>query len=168
MPRKKSTTPATPRVDIGQKDTKGDRRKRKGKRSVNKSTTSPKSIKFRKQAAEAVEYRVMGYTFAEIGEAMKFDASYAFRLVDWAMKETIEEPVKRLRDIMRRRLEKMQTGVLDKAFEGEVDAQDQVRRNMELQAKLDGLFAPNKVEHSGEVAGGGTAVFVISEADAKL
>ncbi|WP_024517054.1 hypothetical protein [Bradyrhizobium sp. Tv2a-2] len=161
MPRKKGDP------KVGEKGLDRDRRLRRGKRTTKTSTTSPRSIEFRKKAAEALEYRKMGYTFEKIGEEMGFDGSYAYRLIKWSMDNMVAEPLEDLRKMMRVRIEEMMVGVLDKAFAGDVEAQEQVRRNMELQAKLDGLFAPNKVEHSGEV-GGGNPVFILSPADAKL
>jgi hypothetical protein len=145
-----------------------DKRKRRGKRTTKNSTTSPRSIRFRRQAAEAIDYRLLGYTFEQIGKEMGFDKSYAYRLVDWAMTETVAEPVERLRKIMRMRLEAMMTGVMDKAISGDGEAQDHARRTMEIQAKLDGLFAPTKLEHSGEVQGGQPVIVQISVDDAKV
>lgn len=148
---------------------KGDRRRRKGKRTVKLSTTSPKEIAYRKKVADALEYRKLGYTYEKIGEEMGCDGAYVYRLVKWGMDNMVAEPAEDLRKIMRARIEEMMVGLLDKAFAGEIDAQEAVRKNMELQAKLDGLFAPTstKIEHSGEVQGG-QPIFILSADDAAL
>jgi hypothetical protein len=149
-----------------------DRRRRKGKKTVKNSSTAPRKLiitaKFRKQSAEAIQYRLMGYTFTQIGEEMKVDPAYAHRLVKWAMDTQPVEGADELRALMSQRLEMMLVGTLDRAFEGDSEAQDQSRRTMEFFAKLNGLYKPQKVEHSGEVQGGGNAVFIISETDARL
>jgi hypothetical protein len=148
-----------------------DKRKRKGKNTVKNSTTSPRKIavtaNFKKKAEEAIQYRMLGYTFVQIGAEMKCDPGFANKLVKWAMEREPVTGAEELRALMSSRLEMMLTGTLDRAFEGDAEAQDQARRTMEFYAKLNGLYAPQKVEHSGEVAGG-NAVFVISEVDAKL
>ena len=150
-------------------DMRGDRRRRKGKRTTKTSTTSPREIAYREKVSRALEYRKLGYTYEQIGSELKVDPAYAYRLVKWGLDNMIAEPAEDLRKVMRARIEEMMVGLLDKAFAGEIDAQDAVRKNMELQAKLDGLFAPTstKVEHSGEVQGG-QPIFVLSAADAKL
>jgi hypothetical protein len=158
---------------VGPKKYKGkDKRLRKGKRTVKNSTTAPRRLAitaaFRKKAAEAVEYRLMGYTFAQIGEAMGFDQSYAYRLVNWSLENTPIENAVELRAIQSKRLETMNSAILSDAFEGNSEAMDQARRNIDLFCRINGLFAPTKVEHSGEIEGGVQPIFIISEIDAKL
>ncbi|UGY23740.1 hypothetical protein HU675_0038305 [Bradyrhizobium septentrionale] len=149
-----------------------DRRRKKGKKTVKNSSTSPREIAvtaaFKRKAEEAVQYRLQGYTFQQIGEELKVNRTYAYKLVRYAMESQPIEGVEELRSLMAARLEMMLTATLADAFEGDSERMDQARRTMEFQAKLLGLYAPQKVEHSGEVAGGAQPVFVISAADAKL
>ncbi|SHG90979.1 hypothetical protein [Bradyrhizobium erythrophlei] len=149
-----------------------DGRKRKGKRTTKNSSTAPRKLvitaRFREKAAEAVQYRLLGYKFQQIADEMKIDIAYAHRLVKWAKDREPVEGAAELKALMSDRLEMMLTGTLGNAFEGDSEAQEQSRRTMEIQAKLHGLYAAQKLEHSGEVAGGGTSVIVISSDDAKL
>jgi hypothetical protein len=151
---------------------KKDRRRRGGKRTVKNSTTSPRKIqitkRFREQAQLAVEYRLQGYTFRQIGEEMKCDHGYVYRLVRWAMDQNPIEGVEELRAIQAARLEMMQAAVLANAFDGDAEAQDQARRNMDQYCRLLGLNKPQQVEHSGAIEGGGQAVFIITPEDASL
>jgi hypothetical protein len=160
-----------PRKEFQRPDGAPDGRKKKGKRTTKNSTTSPRKLaitaRFKQQAEDAIQYRLLGYTFKQISDEMKLDIAYCHRLVKWAMEREPVEGVDALRELMSSRLDMMLTGTLDRAFEGDAEAQDQARRTMELYAKLNGLFKPVKVEHSGEVDGG-NAVFIISETDAKL
>jgi hypothetical protein len=149
-----------------------DGRKRKGKRTVKNSATAPRKLvitkQFKAKAAEAVQYRLLGYTFQQIGEEMKVDPAYAYRLVKWAKDREPVEGADEMKATMSQRLEMMLTGTLGNAFEGDSEAQEQSRRTMDQQAKLHGLYATQKIEHSGEVAGGSPSVIIISADDAKL
>jgi hypothetical protein len=150
-----------------------DGRKGGGKSTVKNSSTSPRKImitaKFKKQAEEAVQYRLLGYTYGQIGAEMKCDPSYANRLVKWAMNSQPVDGVEELRQLQSNRIEAMLSAVLDRAIsEGDGDAQDHARKSIELLAKLNGLFKPVEVKHSGEIEGGGTTVFIITPEDAKL
>lgn len=149
-----------------------DGRKRKGKRTVKNSSTAPRKIvitaNFKKKAEEAIQYRLLGYTFKQIAAEMKIDVAYAHRLVKWAMEREPVEGADELRALMSARLEMMNVSVLDRAFEGDAEAQDQARRNMDMYLKVNGLAKPVQIEHSGEIAGGGPAIIVISQDDAKL
>lgn len=151
---------------------KKDRRKRRGKRTTKESTTSPRRImitkRFRQQAEEAVTYRLQGYTFQQIGEEMKCDRSHVYRLVRWAMDQNPVEGVEELRAIQATRLEMMQSSVMADAFEGNAEAQDQVRRNMDMYCKLLGLNKPQEIKHSGEIEGNQQAIFIITPEDAEL
>jgi len=149
-----------------------DKRKRKQKRTTKTASTSARRIvktkKFIAQVEQAVEFRLLGYSFAQIGKEMGFDQSYAYRLVNWAMQQVPSEGVDQLRALQTNRLEAMLSGIMDKAIGGDGEAADQCLRIMEMFNKLHGLHAAQKLEHSGEVQGGGNPVFIISEADARL
>lgn len=146
-----------------------DRRKAyKRKSTVKQSTTSPRAIKARAKWLEALEYRKLGYSFHEIAKEMKITPSGAYRMVRCAMDEIISESVEDLRQMQSTRLEAMMTGFMDKAIAGDGEATETCLRIMEQFNRLHGLLAAQKLEHSGEVQGGGNSVFIISEADAKL
>jgi len=150
-----------------------DKRKRKGRKStVKNSTTAPRKIlitaKFKQRAEEAVGYRMMGYTFVQIGDAMKVDPAYANRLVQWSLDREPVQGADQLRARMSSQLEMMMSATLENAFAGDSEAQDQSRKTMELYAKLNALYAPPpvRVEHTGE--DGGPITFVIRPEDANL
>jgi hypothetical protein len=69
--------PAAPKKRRGRPPGAPDRRKRKDRKStVKNSTTSPRKIvktkKFLADVETALEYRIMGYTFAQISKEMGF------------------------------------------------------------------------------------------------
>ncbi len=160
-------TPDIPERQVGPTPL-AQRKGRRRRRTTKNADTSPANIRFRERVKEALEYRKLGYTFQEIADEMKFDVSYAYRLVKWGMDQITAEPAEDLKKMQSMRLEAMMTGVMDKAIAGDAEATQTCLNVMEMFNKLHGLLAAQKLEHSGEVQGGGNTVFIISEADAKL
>jgi hypothetical protein len=140
--------PAAPKKRRGRPPGAPDRRKRKGRKStVKNSTTSPRKIvktkKFVADVETALEYRIMGYTFAQISKEMGFKpgSGYAHRLVDWALSQVPSESVERLRAVQTHRLEAVLTGFIDKAIGGDAEAAETCLRVMDQFNKLHGLLA---------------------------
>jgi hypothetical protein len=149
---------------IALKDRKGKARKR----SVKNSDTSPVTIRFRERAKEALDYRKQGYTFPEIGKVMKCDASYAHRMVKWAMDQILAVSVDEYRHLQNQRLDALLTAVMAAAVSGDVPALQNALKVMAEQSKLNGLYAPTKLEHSGEITNSGPPIFIIRQEDADL
>lgn len=150
----------------------GDKRLRKGKRTVNNCSTSPRKILQTKatieKAKQAVEYRLLGYTYRQIGEEMGIDLTRAYQLVNWAMGQVPSESVEELRGMQTARLESMLSSMMDKAIAGDAEAQNQSLRIMDMLNKLHGLLAAQRLEHSGEVQGAGPVIVNINGDDARL
>lgn len=142
--------------------------KRKGRRSVKNSSTSPASIKFRENVRAVLEYRKQGFTFEQIGREMHFGGSYACRLAKWGLDEIITPSVEDYRKLQNARLDDLLSAVYSNAIQGDAEAIGCSLKIIDMASKLNGLFAAQKMEHSGEVKGGTQTIFVISEDDAKL
>lgn len=117
------------------------------------SKTSPRAIAIAKKRGEALEYRLAGWSFRAIGEAMGCSAQRAYVLVEEALKATLNDPAETVRTLELVRLDEMMIGAFDAAKNGDGAAVDRVLKIMDRRAKLLGLDAPEKHEVAG--AGGG-------------
>lgn len=103
----------------------------------------------RQREAEVLRLRKAGFTFAAIAEALQFyDASGAKKAYDRAMQATIQQPADELRVLQRERLDDLLAGIWEKATKGDTWSVDRVLAIMDRQARLDGLDAPSRVNHT--------------------
>jgi len=123
----------------------GRKRSREPKSSVRRVRATVKQLK-------AMELRIAGHTLEEIAQKLRYkDASSAYRAIMAGMIKTIQEPADELRKVHIARCEKMISGKWDDATTGDDDAIQSVLRIMKREAKLLGLDAPEKREHSGTI-----------------
>jgi hypothetical protein len=132
---------------------KVDGRKAKGKRKRGKGMLGVKEVETVQKMAEALDYRLQSYSFAEIGEAMGVSTTRAYELVDMALKQTIHETADKVRQMELRRLDKMTPKMMEFAVQGDPKAVDSVIKIMDRRAKLLGLDGPSKHEHTGKDGG---------------
>lgn len=118
-----------------------------------KRRTSAKDILQAKKRDEALAYRLQGYTYAEIGEAMHCSRPHALRLVEAAMAAIPAENVEQLRVMEAQRLDRLQAAHFASAIEGDFNATTIVLRIMERRARLLGLDAPQRSEVTGKNGG---------------
>lgn len=103
------------------------------------------------RAAQAVELRIAGYTYARIAAALQFaNPSSAKKAVDRALSAETESQVK-ARDALRKlhnlRIERLIQGLWSAAAtKGDVKAAAAIKGLLERQAKLNGLDAPINVQ----------------------
>jgi len=106
--------------------------------------------------ADAVALKVGGNTYDEIAIALGYaHRSAARKAVQSGLAETLHDAgTEELRQIEHERLEKLHSSRWPKALEGDGDESDDayalVLRTMERRAKLLGLDAPVKLQHSGD------------------
>lgn len=126
----------------GQKNTPGTAKK-----------TSPAMLRRQERIAEAMDYRRRGYSFVRIGEAMKCDPSTAYDMVRAGLDQLIREPAEEVRNMELERLDEMQAGVYGAAVGGDLQAIQTMLKLQERRAKLLGVDAPEKREHTGKDGG---------------
>ena len=103
---------------------------------------SPRAIAVAQKRAQAMEYRLQGRTFFDIGKALGVTPGRAHQLVDEALAATLQEPAGHLRALALARLEAVMTGVFGKAVNGDTKAVTIVLKIIDRQAKLLGLYEP--------------------------
>lgn len=112
--------------------------------------TKPSAIKTAQRQAEAMGFRLQGYTYEQISEAMKCSRTYAYKLVAEGLAAIPVENAEELRRIESERLDRMQTAFFSNATEGDLNAANMVLRIMERRARLMGLDAPERKELTGK------------------
>lgn len=110
-------------------------------RGIN-SVTSPKSVLAVEREAEAIQLRISGATFEEIGKALNVTTEGARQALIRALEKTQEETkagAEYLRELERLRLERMVMSAMPQALGGVLDAISQVRQLSESIRRLLGL-----------------------------
>jgi DNA-binding transcriptional MerR regulator len=97
----------------------------------------------------AVELRSAGVTYDEIAKALGYsNRKGAWKAVDAALKKTLREATEALREIERERLDQMLKAIWQRVLKGEPKAIEVALRISERRARLDGLDAPKKLDHT--------------------
>ncbi|MEM0953315.1 MAG: hypothetical protein AAGI24_04165 [Pseudomonadota bacterium] len=97
---------------------------------------------------QALEMRKMGMTYDAIAKQLEITPSAAHKAVRKALEQVqrlSDETAEELRAIELERLNRMQTGLWQKATSGSAQAVDKVLKIMERRSKLLGLDAPTKI-----------------------
>lgn len=104
----------------------------------------------RRRAAQAIELRIAGYTYAAIADSVGYaHASAAQKAVVRALaaeEEAQKGDRQRLRDMHNLRIERLIRAAWTPALKGDVKAVTAIRGLLERQAKLNGLDAPINVK----------------------
>ena len=124
---------------------------RKKNRNPDRETEVARGLATTLRRAEALSYRLQGWSYLQIGEAMGIAKQSAHELVQAALAELYVEPVEDLKKIEAARLDQLQTGHFDNAVAGDVQATATVLQIQARRARLFGLDAPAKQELGGEV-----------------
>lgn len=98
---------------------------------------------------KALDHRLKGLSYREIGEEMGIDRSVAFRYVKEAIKtiqEKYTEKAQALVTLERQKLDRLEVGLIKTTREGDVKAATAMLKIMERRAKLLGLDEPSKSE----------------------
>lgn len=107
----------------------------------NGQKSSPAKLQARQLQLKALELRLQGLSYQEIGERIGRSDTWAYRLVMRAMRETIQEPADKVRELETSRLEKMLARVWPMIEEGNLQAIDRGVRIIEVLAKINGLYS---------------------------
>jgi hypothetical protein len=100
----------------------------------------------------ALELRKAGMGYAEIAKQLGLSSpGNAYRIVKNALKATYREPADDVRKLELERLDRLTMALWKRAQNGEAEAIDRVLKLMDRRAKLLGLDAPEKTEHTGGI-----------------
>lgn len=160
MADKKTNSPKAKVTSVDAEQTKstkakqpqdGDAPKTKGNMKRGESKHSPRRIESVERQAEALEYRKMGLSYAQI--AMKLQLSgpqSAWYCVEAALQRVLRESAEQVRSLELERLDAMFVPVYGNALRGDLMALDKALSIMTRRARLLGLDAPVKQEHTGK------------------
>lgn len=125
------------------------------------SSTSPRRIKaIEEKQLSALEYRKMGYTYAQIAEALGYKSPQgAHEAVKSALLKIIKEPAQDVLALEVERLDALFSKPYQNALAGDLQALGACLSVMARKARLLGLDAPVRQEVSG--AGGGAIQTVV-------
>lgn len=99
----------------------------------------------------ALELRKAGLTLEQIANELGYASkSGAAKALSAALQKTIQEPADELRTLESQRLDALLHSLWNNALSGDTRAIDTCLRVMDRRAKLLGLDAPSKLEHTGE------------------
>ena len=119
---------------------------------TSRSKTAPAIVRAQRNQEKAVEMRIQGWSFAEIGKACGVGKTQAYRYVTKAMIETASRisdlaVVERMLELAR--LDRMQLGIYARAIAGDIQMIDRVLAIMARRAKYLGLDVAVRQETSG-------------------
>lgn len=119
-----------------------------------RSDTTPNRILVQERRRKALEFRKAGWTYAMIASELGVSVQTAGNYVTSAMKELVREPAEGIRDLQRERLLHLLATVWPSAISPKADnhewAVGEVQRIMDRLNLLDGVNAPQTVQHSVE------------------
>lgn len=110
------------------------------KRTTNTATTSPKQIALAERRALVLEYRRQGFSFAEIGGALRISAASAYRDCVVSLADITAEPARDLLELELLRLDELQMAIYGRALDGDLDAINACLKILDQRAKLLGLY----------------------------
>jgi hypothetical protein len=108
-------------------------------------------IKAHDRKLKALELRKNRASYREIGQALGVSAQAAWKLVNKALIETIQDPADDVRRIELESLDKLESRLWQNATDPAVV--DRILKIKETRAKYLGLYAPTKTEQSGPAGG---------------
>jgi hypothetical protein len=138
------------------------------KKSRGESATSPRRIKaVEEKQAQALEYRKMGYSYAQIAQALGYAGPQgAQAAVESALARIIREPAEAVLKLELERLDGMFSKPYQNAIAGDLVAVNSCLAIMARKARLLGLDAPARVDSTVSNGAGGVfkAQVTVSEA----
>ncbi len=107
----------------------------------------PRRVTAQKRREEAVELRMAGLTYKQIGARLGICESAAYKTIMTAMKESLdktEQSTKELRALELLRLDRVQVAIWSRCLNGDLKALDRLDKIMNRRASLLGLNSPTK------------------------
>jgi hypothetical protein len=131
-----------------------------GRRTVNRSRTSPRAVIKALRINEALKLRLQGYTLTQIGEELHRDPADVHRDIMEGLEKLPRDNAEKLRDMELQRLDMMAAAIFPEAvgdaLESQIQALDAMLKIMRQRARYVAVELP-KPESHGPGYGGGTA-----------
>lgn len=122
-----------------------------GRKRAGESKTSIRRLEAVKRQEQALQYRIMGATLAQIAEKLGYaTAQGAACAIESALKRTLQEPADAVRELELTRLDTMLLGLWPAASKGDIAAIGAAMQIMNRRARYLGLDAPEKREVTGK------------------
>ena len=99
----------------------------------------------------ALELRLKGMSYRQIAEQLQIQVGTAHELVNTYLLNAVTEPGEELRTLEVERLDVMLKAIWADVEAGDVKAIDAALKISDRRAKLLGIDAPTKIEHSGSI-----------------
>lgn len=119
-------------------------------RPRNQRRNTPERIDVDKRRAKCLELRASGLSLRAIAAKVGMAHSSVAEAIEAELNELTKEPAERLRTVEVARLDRLLKAMWPKAMKGDVYRVDRCLKIMERRAKLLGLDAPTKQEHTGK------------------
>lgn len=119
-------------------------------RPRNQRRNTPERIDVDKRRAKCLELRASGLSLRAIAAKVGMAHSSVAEAIEAELDELTKEPAEKLRTVELARLDRLLKAMWAKAMKGDVHRVDRCLRIMERRAKLLGLDAPTKQEHTGK------------------
>lgn len=97
---------------------------------------------------EALQMRMMGFSYEAIGKRLRISTSHAHGIVTRALRNAERSSASELREMENQTLNRMQLAIWPKVIEGHLPSIDRALRISEHRRKMNGLDAPQQVEIS--------------------
>lgn len=115
---------------------------------TSKAPNSQGADQNRLRCIQALQLRMGGLSYAQVGEAMGVGTNAARDMIKRALNRAEKVAASDLRALENERLDRLQAAIWTKALNGDLQAVDRVLRISERRARLNGLDAPSSVNIS--------------------
>jgi hypothetical protein len=124
----------------------GERRRRVRKGGASQTANSKQRVTQTAKEAQALALRITGASYAQIAQALGFQSkNAAWKMVESALKKTIQEPADEVRALEVQRLDRWLLNIDAQIRSGSLEALDRGLKIMTRRATLLGLDAPTKM-----------------------
>jgi len=113
---------------------------------------SPDTLEMAMRRKQAMQYRMMGLSYDQIGEKLNINHQTAWNWIDKELKAINIEEAKEVKKLELGRLDAMFIPIYGNAMRGDLQALNGVMQIMNRRAKLLGIDAPVKTESKTEVS----------------
>ena len=120
---------------------------------MTRAKTSAINISQAQRREEALQLRLMGLTFEQIGARLGIKRPSAYALVKKAIESRSAENWERIEEMRQEEVERLRamlTVATSAAIKGDLGGVREVRAISDQLAKLQGLYAPVRQEHTGK------------------
>lgn len=120
----------------------GGERRRAGRNS----TAAVSKVDERARRAQALSFRLAGFTEEQIAERLGISAKGVHELLERILAGAEAQGVKQLRELENSRLDRAQAAIWTRVLEGDLNAINTFLRISQHRSKINGIFAPVEID----------------------